>query len=99
MLKVVDVYEIVSSNNEVIGTGNALDIMETLYPIIESILGYFPLLQEFEDDGELEIYLHTDSYEDLSKEQIERLNKLGITECNSLNAICSLCDISIRGVA
>ena len=61
----------------------------------EAKLGYYPMLQESEDDG-LEIYLHTDSYETLNESELAQVEILGVTESDSLQSICSIFSIEIE---
>lgn len=60
--------------------GHQADIREQIEEMLYLRLGFYPSLQESTDDNEFEVYLHSDSYEDLEEEQIEQLESLGITE-------------------
>lgn len=60
--------------------GHQADIREQIEKMLYLRLGFYPSLQESTDDNEFEVYLHSDSYEDLEEEQIEQLESLGITE-------------------
>ncbi|MFE8701235.1 hypothetical protein ACFYKX_11570 [Cytobacillus sp. FJAT-54145] len=72
-------------------SGDETQIREWMYERLGYILGYYPSLESRDDDGELEVYLHTETDEELEPEQLAQLEKLGITDCNSLNAILSVC--------
>jgi hypothetical protein len=76
-----------------ISTGEFL--REYLEQLFEDKFGYHPMLQESEDDG-LEMYLHTDSYETLNESELAQLEILGVTESDSLSAICSIFSIEIE---
>ncbi len=88
-------YILIKENNFLF-QGNVHHLIETLEFLVEKHFEFRPLLQENEDEGYLEIYLHTDSYEILTREQIEKLNNAGITEVDSLKEICNLLNITIR---
>ncbi|MEH6988363.1 hypothetical protein [Cytobacillus firmus] len=54
---------------------------------------FLPMFQESEDEGNLEIYLHTDTYEILKEQELTKLEQMDITESDSLKAICSILGI------
>lgn len=60
------------------------DEQETVREIIESMveerLGLYLELQENTEDGEFQIYLHTDNYEHLSSNDIRKLEAMNITD-------------------
>jgi hypothetical protein len=87
----------VSKNQEIIFEGNIEDMREFIEEKIEERLGFMPMLQEAEDEG-LEIYIHTDTYETLDNNELALLEELNITESHSLDAICTLLDIEIKGL-
>lgn len=62
--------------------GHPADVREKVEDLILEKLGFSPALQETdpEEDEEYLVYLHTDSYEDLNEEQLNELDRLGITE-------------------
>lgn len=59
-------------------SGVAEQIREYFEESLERKLGFFVMLQESEDDGELVIYLHTDNQQDLNHDQLEELYELGL---------------------
>lgn len=62
----------------------------------ESQFGFRPMLQPSEDEGYLEVYLHTDTYETLYEEELTKLDELGITESDSLDTICTILNLKIE---
>lgn len=90
-------YQIINLQDETVRfTGIACDLREWLEVLFEIKFGFCPMLQESEDDDCLEVYLHTDTYEDLSDEELTKLDDLGITESDSLEIICKLLNIQIK---
>jgi hypothetical protein len=90
-------YQIINVQEETIQfNGIACDLREHIENLFELKFGFCPMLQESEDDGYLEIYLHTDTYEELSDEEFSKLNALKITESDSLETICRLLNIRIK---
>lgn len=63
---------------------------------VEKKLGFLVMLVEFEDNDGLEIYIHTDNYDDLNDSELEKLDELEITEVNSLSAISTLLEITVQ---
>lgn len=93
-------YQIIDNQTKkILFIGIIEDMREVLESKIEDKLGFCPSLQEADDDGELNVYLHTDSYEFLSDEELEKLDQVGITEDDSLSSICQLLNISIEHYA
>jgi hypothetical protein len=56
------------------------NVREKIQDMLCERLGFYPDLHEDVEDGNFVVALHTDSYEDLSEEQIDQLDQLGITE-------------------
>lgn len=72
-------YQIINLQDETVRfTGIACDLREWLEVLFEIKFGFCPMLQESEDDDCLEVYLHTDTYEDLSDEELTKLDDLGL---------------------
>lgn len=90
-------YNVIFEDN-VIQVGTAVVIREYLETRFAEKFEFLPMLQESEDEGYLEVYLHTDSYDDLEDEDIAKLEELGISESDSLHAICSLFEIRVEPV-
>ncbi|NRD80886.1 hypothetical protein HPT25_26515 [Bacillus sp. BRMEA1] len=88
-------YQILTRNGDCLLSESAEGIREWMEEELVRKLDLFVILQENDDDEELEIYLHTDNYEDLSEEELAKLIELGISECNSLEAICQLLEITV----
>lgn len=89
-------YIIKDREGDIVFHGVAQEICEALQCYLEDIFGYFPMLQENEDEGFLEVYLHTDTYELLDDDEIEQVLNAGITENDSLPVICDLLKISVE---
>jgi hypothetical protein len=66
--------------DNVLKVGHPADVREKIEDMICEKLGFYPSLQEDVDDGEYQVYLHTDSYDDLDEDQIIQLEKLSITD-------------------
>lgn len=90
-------YNVFFEDN-VIQVGTAVVIREYLETLFVEKFEFLPMLQESEDEGYLEVYLHTDTYEDLEDKDIAKLEELGISEIDSLHAICSLFEIRVEPV-
>lgn len=91
-------YKIVLEDNTEVLVGAADVIREYLEVRFAERFEFLPMFQESEDEGYLEVYLHTDTYEDLEDEHIAKLDELRITESDSLNVICSLLEIKVEPV-
>lgn len=70
---------------EVVMIGHPADIREKVQDMFEEKYGFYPDLEqteveELQEGEEYYIYLHTDSYEDLSEEELDKLDELGVTE-------------------
>lgn len=89
-------YRVMTADNSVLLTGDACIVREFLESSFEGKFGFYPMFQESEEEGFLEVYLHTDTYEDLDDEDITKLSELNITECDSLEAICSILELRIE---
>jgi len=92
-------YCVLNAEKSVVLTGNACVVREFLEASFEGKFGFYPMFQESEDDGELEVYLHTDTYEDLEDKDIAKLDELNITEVDSLQTICSVLELSIEPIS
>lgn len=60
--------------------GYAEDVCEELESMIGEKIGIYPMLQEDTEEGEFLLYLHTETYDDLDDDAIDKLDKLGITD-------------------
>ncbi|WP_192894796.1 hypothetical protein [Neobacillus notoginsengisoli] len=89
-------YSVLLKDGSIAFRGTACDLREVLEEKICEVLDFNPMLQENEDDGHLQMYIHTDSYEDLSDEEVAKLTEIGITEDDSLEAICQLLNTRIE---
>lgn len=89
-------YCVILPDGSIAFKGVACDLHENLEDRICDVLGFNPMLQESEDEGYLEMYIHTDTYEELSDEELDILDELCITEVDSLEAICNLLNIRIE---
>lgn len=88
-------YQIINVNCDCLFSDSAEGIRIWMEDELEKKFGFMVMLQENDDDEELEIYLHTDNYEDLNDEDLATLEKLGFSEDNSLEAICKVLDITV----
>jgi len=77
-------------------SGDQYKVREYIEEILEQRLGFFVSLQENTDDDEYEVYLHTDNYDELEDEQLERLDKLKITDIDSRKEIEDFLNITIE---
>jgi hypothetical protein len=87
-------YEVIRNGASVL-TDSAEGIRIWMEDEMGDKLNFYVMLQENDDDDELEVYLHTDTYEDLESEQLSKLEELGLSEDNSLQAICKLLNVTI----
>lgn len=83
------------NNNDIIPELSAETVREILEERLMEKFGFVATLQESEDEGFLEIYIHSDTYEELSDVQLETLSALGMSEENSLEAICKALDLFV----
>lgn len=86
---------IIEKETEIIEFSNEFDMREKVEELLEEKLGFFVSLQENVDDDEIEIYIHTDAYEDLEEEQLSILDEKSITEDDSKEVIEKLLNIKI----
>lgn len=78
-------------------TGEAVQIREWLEEaLLHSALGFSPMLQENEDDGDLEIYLHSEWTDELEDVSIDKAVEMGLNEYDSLDCIQHILGISIQ---
>lgn len=89
-------YKVVLDDNTVVLVGTAEIVREYLESRFAEKFNFLPMFQESEDEGCLEVYLHTDTYEDLEEPEIAKLVELGIKEFDSLQVICSLLNIRVE---
>ena len=75
--------------------GHQADVREKIEELLYDKLCISVYLQESAEEGEYQIYMHTDSYEDLEEDEIDKLNSLGITDYgeSTTKAIYQLLDI------
>lgn len=88
-------YQIMNVNGDCLLSDSAEGIRIWMEEELESRFNFIVMLQENDDEEELEIYLHTDNYEDLADEELSMLEELGFSEDNSLEAICKVLDITV----
>ncbi|WP_190284982.1 hypothetical protein [Bacillus sp. S3] len=91
-----NLYCVILPEGSIAFNGIACDLHEYLEERIDEVLGFTPMLQESEDEGYLEMYIHTDTYELLSDNELAKLDELDITEDDSLEAICRLLNVRIE---
>lgn len=68
----------VTRDKEILKVGHPADIKEFIQDLIEEEIGLYLDLQEDEEEGF--IYLHSEYVEDLTDEDIKKVEELGITE-------------------
>lgn len=85
-------------NGLVVFESHQADVREKIEEMLLEKLDFTPSLQEDTESGEFLVYLHTDSFEDLDEEEIERLEKLGITDIDesSTESIKSLFNLDFK---
>ena len=71
---------ILMKNNLPLMKGPQEDVRERIELMLEERLGLYLELQESTDEGEFQIYLHTDTYDYLSEKEIEQLETMKITD-------------------
>jgi hypothetical protein len=89
-------YQAVLIEDSIDFKGTADVLHEYLEEKFESQFGFCPMFQESEDEGYLEVYLHTDTYKILGAEELAKLDELKILESDSLQTICLLLSIRIE---
>ncbi|MGN5650837.1 hypothetical protein [Bacillus sp. Brlt_9] len=67
-------------NGEVIFENLSCDVREKIEEMIEEKIGITVQLQEDDTEDEFEVYVHTDTYEDLTEEEIDKIEEVGINE-------------------
>lgn len=72
--------ELKKNDGEVIMVGHPADVREKIEDMLSEKLGFYPSLQEDVEDGVYWVCVHSDTYEDLEEEQIEKLEDLDITD-------------------
>lgn len=87
-------YRVLDESN--IFSASAEEIREYLEVSFGEKFGFLPMFQESEDEGYLEIHLHTDTYEILKEQELTKLEEMDITESDSLIAICSIIGLRIE---
>lgn len=70
--------------------GDQITVSEWFEEQLEQKIGISVALESNDDDGELEVFLHSENEDDLSIEEMSKLEQLGITQDNSLKIILSL---------
>lgn len=71
---------IVRRGNKVVAKGEQEDVKEKIEDMLFSEFGFFVDLQESMDDGEFEVYLHTDNYDQLEDYEIDFLDSLRVSD-------------------
>lgn len=85
----------IMKDDKILAKGNPDKIREKLEELMAERLNHFVLLEANDDDGELEVYLHTDNYELHDEKTINNLEALKITESNSIEGIKRLLNVTI----
>lgn len=67
-------------NRKSIKRAHQADIREVIEGLISEKFGFFASLQENTEEGEYQVYLHTDAYEDVGDKDTATLEKAGITD-------------------
>jgi len=67
-------------DGDVLKVGHPADVRELIEDMISEKLGYCPSLQEDVEEGEYQVYLHSESDEECSEEEIKQLKSLRITQ-------------------
>lgn len=88
-------YDVIHEN-KIIKSDDAEGIRIWVEEELERELGFFVMLVEYDEDDELEIYIHTDNYEDLEDSELEKLDELEISEVNSIKALSMLLNFTIE---
>lgn len=70
--------------------GDQITVRESFEEQLEQKIGISVALESNDDDGELEVFLHSENEDGLSIEEMSKLEQLGITQDNSLKTILSL---------
>ncbi|MDO6657446.1 hypothetical protein [Anaerobacillus sp. 1_MG-2023] len=84
--------EIMKASDE----NSLLRVREEIERRMCDLLPFFVMLEENLDDDEVEIYMHTDNCEELGEKEYAFLKAIGISEDNSIRAICELLSIDIQ---
>lgn len=91
----------IKRNGKLVTEGHQSDIRELIEDMLEEEIGIRPMLQEETDNEVYEIYVHSESYSDLTEDEINKLEKLKINEdieqttesiCELLNIECEITD-------
>lgn len=86
----------VERDGEVLVKGDEYKVREYIEELLENELGFFVSLQENIDEEDLMMYIHTDNYDELTDEQLERLEQLDITEADSIRQIEQFLGVRIK---
>ncbi len=79
-------------------TANVYWIREKIEDILYDKIGFYVPLQEndYDEDEGFQVYLHSESYNDLTDDQIDKLDKLGFTEDpDDTNIILNFLNVSV----
>lgn len=88
-------YKIIK-NEELLFVGSSERIRERIESMLEDKLDFFIMLQEeIAEDNNLEIFVHSETYEYLEEQQEDKILKLGITDDISKDEICKYLGINI----
>ncbi|MBG9587633.1 hypothetical protein [Cytobacillus firmus] len=83
-----NIYTVVKGPNFI--KGDHITVREWFEVQLEQVIGISVALESSDDDGELEVFLHSENEEELSIEELSKLEHLGITQDNSLDTILAL---------
>lgn len=83
-----NIYTVVKGPNFI--KGDHITVREWIEEQLEHEIGISVALESSDDDGQLEVFLHSENEDDLSIEEMSKLEHLGITQENSLETILAL---------
>lgn len=83
-----NIYTVVKGPNFI--KGDHITVREWMEGQLEQAIGISVALESNDDDGELEVFLHSENEEELPIEELSKLEHLGITQNNSLDTILAL---------
>ncbi|PFP29365.1 hypothetical protein COJ96_10700 [Bacillus sp. AFS073361] len=71
-------YEVWSNNHYIETIGDEYQVREWFEEKLQEELGFFVMLQEYTEDTEFKIYLHSKNQEDLEDSELELLDEMGL---------------------
>lgn len=89
----------VSRDGKPLVAGEVVVIREWLEDELkEHVLGFYPMLQENDQEEMFEIYLHSEWMEELEAAQVEKIHALGLNEYDSTETIRNLLGLEFNAV-